>query len=74
MGLFQYDPKDIPPPKFGKSPYELLTDKTVDPPSLSSKYGWQFGCGSLASLCQFMTNWAYRRPRYAGKSCNILAV
>lgn len=72
MGLFQYDPKDIPPPKFGKSPLELLTDKTVDPPSLSSEYGWPVGCGFLASVCQYMTNWAYRRPRWAGKYCQFI--
>lgn len=66
--MFQYDPKDIPPPKFGKTPLELLSDQTVDPPSLSSAYGWQVGCGFLGSLCQYMTNWVYRRPRWAGKT------
>lgn len=68
MGIFQYDPKDIPAPKFGKTPLELLSDKSVDPPSLSSKYGWHFGCGVMAATMQFMTNWAYHRPRWAGKT------
>lgn len=68
MGLFSYDPKDIPPPKFGKTALELLSDKTTDPHSLSSKYGWQVGIGFLASLAQYMHNWAYNRPAYAGKN------
>lgn len=71
MGMFQYDPKDIPPPKFGKSPIELLSDQTIDPPSLSSKYGWPVGCGFMASMCQYMNNWAHRRPRWAGMTNNL---
>lgn len=66
MGLLSYDPKDIPPPKFGKTALELLNDPVADPPSLSSAYGFQFASGVIGGCVQLVTNWTYRRPLFAG--------
>lgn len=66
MGFLSYDPKDIPPPKFGKTAYELLTDPVSDPPSLASAYGFQFAAGLVGSLAHLVKNWTYRRPLIAG--------
>lgn len=63
-----HDPKDVPPPKFGKAPMELLTDKTVDPPSLGSTYGFQTAMGMLGAGAHGTTNWVYKRPAIAGNS------
>lgn len=67
MGLLSYDPKDIPPPKFGKTALELLTDPVADPPSLASAYGIQFAGGLIGASVQLIRNWTYRRPLIAGK-------
>lgn len=67
MGLLSYDPKDIPPPKFGKTALELLTDPVADPPSLASAYGIQFAGGLIGAGVQLIRNWTYRRPLIAGK-------
>lgn len=66
MGFLSYDPKDIPPPRFGKSAYELLTDPAGDPPSLASGYGIQFAVGLTGAAVQLLTNWTYRRPLISG--------
>lgn len=65
--MLGYDPKDILPPKHGKSPYELLSDNTVDPPSLLSAYGFQGGLAALGGMLQLVKNWHLRRPLIAGK-------
>lgn len=67
MSFLRYDPKDVPPPKFGKTALELLDQKTVDPPSLGSAYGFQLGCGLMAAGAHFTKNWIYRRPWIAGE-------
>lgn len=63
MGYFNQNPL---PPKFGKTPLELLSEKTVDPPSLASAWGFQTGMGLLGAGCHLCKNWIYRRPFISG--------
>lgn len=66
MEFLAYNPKDVAPPKFGKTALELLDEKTVDPPSLGSEYGFQLGCGLMGAGAHVTKNWIYRRPFIAG--------
>lgn len=67
MGYFNHQ---TDPPKFGKTALELLSEKTFDPPSLASAYGFQVACGSVGAFAQVAKNWMYKRPMISGNLLN----
>lgn len=61
-----HDMKDVPMPRFGKTALDLLDSRDDEPKSLTNKYGIRFIGGMLGAGAHGATNWAYRRPRWAG--------
>lgn len=63
----EYNQKDVPMPRAGKTPLELLDAKDDEPLSIFNVYGARICGGLIASTFQAGKNWANRRPIFAGK-------
>lgn len=59
--------EDPPMPRFGRTALELLDAKNAEPHSLSSYYGLNVVFGLFGASTILLTNWAQRKPRYAGR-------
>lgn len=57
---------EVPVPRFGKTALELLDGRDDEPKSLVNKYAIRVVGGFLGAGVHGCTNWAYRRPRWAG--------
>lgn len=63
----EYNQKDVPMPRFGKTALELLDSRDAEPKSMLNVYGLKIAGGLIGSCVHGTTNWVYKRPIVAGK-------
>lgn len=70
----EYNQKDVPMPRFGKTALELLDSRDDEPKSIFNKYGIKIYGGLVGSSFHAGTNWVYNRPMIAGKLLSIIII
>lgn len=70
----EYNQKDVPMPRFGKTALELLDSRDDEPKSIYNKYGIRIYGGLVGSAMHAGTNWVYKRPMIAGRLLSIIII